>query len=199
MKASLEIRNIDFLENLFSKFKPQLSNIEFIGTVSVFSFFFESEKELDDNWEVITSSIAAYYQSEFDDDTMEFERWNIYILFLVKKNVSNQLKYKIENDKFSSRKIIQDNISDSINIDSISQLIQGHIINNDLDISEPIDIIEQSIGSTYSNNSKIYKLVENSNLKISGRSIDKEELDSLYQQIIKEINDEIQEGRNTSF
>lgn len=191
MKALLDVENIDFLEHLFPRFKPQLSKIDFIGTISIFSFFFESEKELYDNWEVITSSIAAYYQSELDDETKEFERWNIYIIFFVRGNVSNQLKYKIENDKFSSRKIVKDNISDSINTNLISKLISEHIVNSDLDISK-LDNMEQiDVNSTYSNDSKIYQLIENSNLKISGRNTDKEELENLYQQIIKEVKDEI--------
>lgn len=191
MKALLDVENIDFLEHLFPRFKPQLSKIDFIGTISIFSFFFESEKELYDNWEVITSSIAAYYQSELDDETKEFERWNIYIIFFVRVNVSNQLKYKIENDKFSSRKIVKDNISDSINTNLISKLISEHIVNSDLDISK-LDNMEQiDVNSTYSNDSKIYQLIENSNLKISGRNTDKEELENLYQQIIKEVKDEI--------
>ena len=191
MKALLDVKNIDFLEHLFPRFKPQLSKIDFIGTISIFSFFFESEKELYDNWEVITSSIAAYYQSELDDETKEFERWNIYIIFFARGNVSNQLKYKIENDKFSSRKIVKDNISDSINTSLISKLISEHIVNSDLDISK-LDNMEQiDVNSTYSNDSKIYQLIENSNLKISGRNTDKEELENLYQQIIKEVKDEI--------
>ena len=191
MKALLDVENIDFLKHLFPRFKPQLSKIDFIGTISIFSFFFESEKELYDNWEVITSSIAAYYQSELDDETKEFERWNIYVIFFVRGNVSNQLKYKIENDKFSSRKIVKDNMSDSINTNLISKLISEHIVNSDLDISK-LDNMEQiDVNSTYSNDSKIYQLIENSNLKISGRNTDKEELENLYQQIIKEVKDEI--------
>jgi hypothetical protein len=188
MKAlSIITEKVDFLDNSLSQFNPQLSKIEFIGTISVFSFFFESEKELDENWERITNSIAVYYQSEFEDETREFERWNIYILFLIKESVSTQLKYKIENDKFSSRKIIQDNISDS---NSISELISKHVINNDIDISI-IDNNTDNINPTYSNDSKIYGLVESSNLKISGRGTNKNELDNLYQQIIKEVKNEI--------
>lgn len=199
MKASLTTENVTFLDELFPTFNPLLSKIEFIGTVSVFSFIFESENMLSQAWESITGTIASYYQSKLEEEGKDFERWNIYILFIVKKEVCTQLKYKIENDKFSSRKIVQDKMSNTINVDSISKLIWRHILNSDLDISEPTDIIESTnTGSTYSNNSKIYQLVENSNLKISGRGTDKEELDVLYQQIIKEISDEIQESRNTS-
>ena len=199
MKISLITEKLDFLDELYPTFNPLLSKIEFIGTVSVFSFIFDSENMLSQNWESITGTIASYYQSKIEDKGRDFECWNIYILFIVKEEVSTQLKYKIENDKFSSRKIVQDKMSNSINADLISQLIWEHIVNSDLDISEPAEIIEStSIDSTYSTNSKIYQLIENSNLKISGRSTDKEELDGLYQQIIKEISNEIQEGRNTS-
>ncbi|WP_080904028.1 ABC-three component system middle component 1 [Parabacteroides sp. Marseille-P3160] len=199
MKTSLITEKLDFLDELYPTFNPLLSKIEFIGTVSVFSFIFDSENMLSQNWESITGTIASYYQSKIEDKGRDFECWNIYILFIVKEEVSTQLKYKIENDKFSSRKIVQDKMSNSINADLISQLIWEHIVNSDLDISEPAEIIEStSIDSTYSTNSKIYQLIENSNLKISGRGTDKEELDGLYQQIIKEISNEIQEGRNTS-
>lgn len=199
MKTSLITEKLDFLDELYPTFNPLLSKIEFIGTVSVFSFIFDSENMLSQNWESITGTIASYYQSKIEDKGRDFECWNIYILFIVKEEISTQLKYKIENDKFSSRKIVQDKMSNSINADLISQLIWEHIVNSDLDISEPAEIIEStSIDSTYSTNSKIYQLIENSNLKISGRGTDKEELDGLYQQIIKEISNEIQEGRNTS-
>lgn len=196
MKTSLITEKINFLDELFPTFNPLLSKIEFIGTVSVFSFIFESENMLNQNWESITGTIASYYQSKLEEKGKDFERWNIYILFIVKEEVSTQLKYKIENDKFSSRKIVQDKMFNTITKDSISQLIWEHIVNSDLDISD--DKTKQSRNSIYSNNSKIYQLVENNNLKISGRTTDKEELDGLYQQILKEISNEIQEGRNTS-
>ncbi|MPM22696.1 hypothetical protein SDC9_69154 [bioreactor metagenome] len=199
MKISLKTEKLDFLDELYPTFNPLLSKIEFIGTISVFSFIFDSENILSQNWKSITGTIASYYQSKIEDEGRDFECWNIYILFIVKEEVSAQLKYKIENNKFSSRKIVQDKMSNSINADLISQLIREHIVNSDLDISEPAEIIEStSIDSTYSTNSKIYQLIENSNLIISGRGTDKEGLDSLYQQIIKEIRNEIQEGRNTS-
>jgi len=189
---------VDFLDNLYSKFDPQLFKVELIGTVSVFSFIFESEEILNKNWGVITNSIASYYQSEFEKDGRDFEKWNIYILFLVKNPVSIQLKYKIENDKFSSRKIVQDNLSENINEDFIKNLINKHIVINDIDMFETDNAKSLNRNSAYSNNSKIYGLIENNNSKIYGRGNKKEKLDNLYQQIIKEIRDEIQKSRNTS-
>jgi hypothetical protein len=199
MKGLLEVKNIDFLDGLFAKFKPQLSKIQFVGTISVFSFCFKSEIELNDNWEIITSSIAANYQSEFEEEETEFERWNIYILFLVKGCVSNQLKYKIENDKFSSRKIIQDGINEELNSNSVSDLILKHIINSDLDISIIDNKDTTGKISTYSNDSKIYQLIEASSesetfMKKADKKAEKNKFEILYQKIIKEVKNEIQKS-----
>lgn len=197
MKASLITNNVEFLNNLFSEFTPFPLRVNFMGEISVFSFLFETEDYLNDNWGKITSSIASYYQSVFENEENEFERWNIYILFLVKNSVGIQLKYKIENDKFSSRKIIIDNVKEDLNKDLVTGLIAKYIINSDLVMSGFENSNAYRGDAIYSNDSKIYQLIDNSNLKISGRGANKVELDSLYQQIIKEINDEIQEGRNT--
>jgi len=218
MKKLSKIENIDFLEHFYSEFKPRLSKEQYVGTISVFSFFFESEADLNDKWEFVTSSIAVDYQSELEDEDQEFERWNIYIFFIVKESISDQLKYKIENDKFSCRKIVQDNIDESSYEDSIKEMIQKNIVNSDLN-SSLID--ENSSGKIppYSSDSTIYKLVDEYSLlnsrkragrvenagaraverfgtrkrgrKGANKGINKEEPDSLYQQIIKEIKDEI--------
>jgi hypothetical protein len=196
MKASLiKTENIDFLDELFPQFTPQLSKIEFVGIISVFSFFFETENLLNDNWEPITSSIGSYYQSELDDEESEFERWNIYILFIVKEPVNIQLKYKIENDKFSSRKIVQENFTHALNTDGVSELIAKHILNSDLSISELNDSQTSERILTYSSDSKIYRLIE---AKMPDKSTAKEGIETLYQQIKNEIQNEIQKSRNTS-
>jgi hypothetical protein len=198
MKASLITENIDFLDELFPQFNHHLSKIEFVGTISVFSFFFETENLLNDNWEAVTNSIGSYYQSYFESEEQEFERWNIYILFLVKESVRIQLKYKIENDKFSCRKIVQDKITQNLNEDLIHQLIDKYIINDDLDCSILANSETINQNSSYSNDSKIYALIENNNLTASGKATNKDGIEGLYQQIIKEVEHEIQESRNTS-
>ena len=196
MKVSLKTKNAEFL-GAYSLLNPKLSKIEFGGTISVFSFVFGTESSLSDNWEFITSLIGAYYQSEFENEDNEFEQWNIYILFLVKELVSTQLKYKIENDKFSCRKIVQDKIVD-VSDDRIHKFIEKHIINKDLNrfTFENQEVSDKSLN--YVNNSEIYKLIEGNNLKTFGKGADKDGLENLYQQIVKEIKDEIQESRNTS-
>jgi hypothetical protein len=72
----------------------------------VISVCIDNVADLELKWEKIDSSVAAIYQSKFEDD---FERWNLYLIFFVKECVPKVLKYKIDNDKFSSRKIVRDN------------------------------------------------------------------------------------------
>jgi len=194
MKASLKTKKVEFLSELYPQFEPQLHLAEFIGTISIFSFFLKNEDLLNKNWEAITSTIATYYQSIFEEHGEDFERWNIYILFLVKGSVNNQVKYKIENDKFSSRKIIKDNIGNILNSDSITKLILGCVINNDLDISVIDNTNDSKNKLTYINDSTIYKLIKDSNLKNTGKGNINESIISLYQQILKEVEDEIQKS-----
>ena len=183
--SSITTETVGFLDDLFPQFRPRLTKIEYIGTISVFTFYFEQSSDLHDHWKNMTNAIAAYYQAEFEEEDKAFERWNIYLFFLVKEPVRTQLKVRIENNKFSSRKIVLDNIPEYFSDELIYQLINEHIINSDLDCStEP----NRETG-TFSRDTAIYRIVENSNLQVSGKmvTVDKDELDNLYQQIIHTI------------
>jgi len=96
-----------------------------LGEGKVHAVFVEIDEELylKDNWIAITNTIALHFQSKFKED---FERWNLYLFFLLPKSlkIKDELKYTIENDTFSSRKIID--VAEA----SIDMLIQKHIHNN---------------------------------------------------------------------
>jgi hypothetical protein len=74
----------------------------------IFSALFETTKVLEDLWEVLNDDIAVDFQSTL---TIDVESWNIYVVYLVKEQVSRELKYKIEQDKFSCRKLVFDNFN----------------------------------------------------------------------------------------
>lgn len=61
--------------------------------------------ELEDKWKKIRNDIAMNCQRELTDD---FERWNFYIFYVLKmgEHIDENLKFKIEHDTLSSRKII---------------------------------------------------------------------------------------------
>ena len=81
----------------------------------IFTILVKNEFELESLWLNLTNAIAMYFQSELEKD---IEKWNIYVIFFVREKVSMDCKYKIEQDKYSSRKIVMDNIID-INLEEI--------------------------------------------------------------------------------
>ena len=68
---------------------------------------FMDVKELCVKWKDIRNELASKWQMGNLDD---FERWNFYLFYVVedKSKVNRSLKYEIEHDTVSSRKIIVD-------------------------------------------------------------------------------------------
>lgn len=63
---------------------------------------FNNEKDLNDYWKRIVDNVALYIQSKLENI---IELYNIYIIFFIEE-INEQLLYKIEQDKYSSRKIV---------------------------------------------------------------------------------------------
>lgn len=64
-----------------------------------------TEDELRETWRNYRNDFAVEYQT---DDIDEFERWNFYLFYVVdnKNAIDRSLKYEIEHDTISSRKIV---------------------------------------------------------------------------------------------
>ena len=64
-----------------------------------------TEDELRETWRKYRNDFAVEYQT---DDIDEFERWNFYLFYIVdnKNAIDRNLKYEIEHDTISSRKIV---------------------------------------------------------------------------------------------
>lgn len=82
-----------------------------------------SKESLQANWTKVSNFVALEFQNNLEND---FERWNIYLFFMHAFEINNDLKYMIENDTFSSRKIIITPIQD------MNEIINEHILNRDL-------------------------------------------------------------------
>lgn len=83
-----------------------------------------SEDELRAQWRNIRNNLAENYQM---DDIDDFERWNFYLFYVVKdkRELSRSLKYEIEHDTISSRKIIVS--KDELVEEDIESLISSYI------------------------------------------------------------------------
>lgn len=64
-----------------------------------------TEDELREPWRNYRNDFAIEFQT---DDIDEFERWNFYLFYVVdnKNAIDRSLKYEIEHDTISSRKIV---------------------------------------------------------------------------------------------
>lgn len=86
----------------FTTFKKDVFDIK--SNIDIFITTPMAWKQLAEKWTDIRDCIATGQRS-LDD---EFERWNYYLFYLVKDDgdIDVNLKYKIEHDTISSRKIV---------------------------------------------------------------------------------------------
>lgn len=107
-----------------------------------------SSDDLNKEWENIVDCFAVYFQTTLPS---EIERSNLYIIFFIGNEVSNELKMKIEYDRYSSRKIIvtekypksdsdKEKIVDNLifTIGDYQENAQTETLNNWLENNEPI-------------------------------------------------------------
>ena len=133
-------------------------------------------KFLSDNWKQGTNSIALNYQNHLKTS---FEKWNIYLFFLMSEPIEDvNLKYAIENNTFSSRKIVE---NDSL---SSEALIKKHI-NNELSL-EKDTFRTESIN--FLNHPIIYDVLKDKTIK--KKNILPEQLNLAYVELINKFRNE---------
>lgn len=93
--------------------------------IFIFTKVFENEEELINNWETINESIAIEFQSTLESDV---SIWNLYLILFVQGNVKLERKLEIEQDKYSTRKIVKDNFI----LDTEKKFIEEKLFNIDL-------------------------------------------------------------------
>jgi len=127
--------NID--ENLTELYGDSLSLFKDDETFGYNILIFNSDiKELANKWNKVASAVSMIYQANIET---EFEKWNLYIVFVCSDKVPKELKAKIENDKYSSRKIVEGNINVELTKEVINCIIKKHITHSDL-----IDIVDNT-------------------------------------------------------
>ena len=107
-----------------------LVKVEFGGIIPIALVQFVDNIELANNWKDFNSYLSGEYIASIKD---EFSKWNFYIFYFASDNVDKALKYEIENNKFSSRKIVIDNCHDLSEVE-INNVISEHITNDNIKI-----------------------------------------------------------------
>ncbi len=173
---------IEKLKVQFETFYFFLEFVEIINSISVFIIKVNtSETEFENKWKSITKEIAFGYQTKIET---EFLKWNMYIIFVCEENISKDLKYKIENNKFSCRKILEDNFSGNLNSEDVRKaLIEKHITNTDLILDS---VREYKEAENYIPKTKIWSIVDAAE-SLKG---DKKKQGTLLVQVTKFIENE---------
>ncbi|PRY11895.1 hypothetical protein CLV24_10920 [Pontibacter ummariensis] len=162
--------------------------IEYKGNVSVFVFYFEEESELEKTWSNVSGNVAGLYQAELAED---FDMWNIYMFYLCRSELSLALKYKIENDRFSSRKIVLDNYEEEISDIGINDIIDEHITNIDI-MYDPKEAKKLALSLDTGTDRIIWELIKDLSLKPGKKSL--HESEQILSQIEQNIKDEDQQS-----
>ena len=112
-----------FSEEIFTPIRPRISyyvkNIDNY-MCHLFCVKLDTIKELTTYWETLSAVVASNFQSQLEND---IELWNIYIIFFINDNITREVKYEIEQDKYSSRKIVFDYSTYSIINDDEEKLV----------------------------------------------------------------------------
>ncbi|WP_336931268.1 ABC-three component system middle component 1 [Acinetobacter tandoii] len=154
MKLLNEPKKVEFLDSEFQEFKFELysSYIEDKLFISCIVCWSNSIKDTITRWSEVQSILSLNYKSE-----REYARWNTYLIFLNEEKIPINEKYRIENDKFSARKIILDGLVKLPTISEVEQLINIELLGEDMYI-----INSESLCAEVSTliNPSIYELIK---------------------------------------
>lgn len=95
--------------------------------IYIFSIQLEDKSTLLQIHEELRDYIAIYFQSQFLEKNVE--RWNIYQFFFLKDKIDEVTKQLVEQDKFSTRKIVHDGFKKDLIDKEIITLINDELFN----------------------------------------------------------------------
>ena len=152
---SFKINKVEKLEadikQLFQVDDLIVGELSFGGLMPIIFVRFSSLDALAKTWKEFSSFLAAEFMTSIKD---EYAKWNFYIFYLSKENIEKQLKYEIENNKFSSRKILIENVN-SITEKEINLLISEHITNDNIQVG-----VENKQSLKFKKNTSLSKILD---------------------------------------
>lgn len=166
------------LQNEFLDISLEYREIKFGGIIPAFFINIKDEKTLTNQWKAITEFIAVHFQSSLRN---EFSVWNIYLFFILEQEVKDDLKYIVENDTFSSRKVIVFPQQD------IESIIQEHIKNDDTVVQSILDFEE----NPFQPNSSVWEVLSGISYNKNITKDIKNGLDEIIRKLQKVENDEV--------
>ncbi len=132
-------KEIDNKEEIYNKIRKSfdikniiIGNLIFGDNVPVIFIQFNDLNDLEKYWKEFNSFITAEYLTKLKND---FSKWNSYVFYLIENTVEKPLKYEIENNKFSTRKIVIESINQAVDDNTIKSILSEHIINDNIEFN----------------------------------------------------------------
>lgn len=136
MELFNEIDNIEEIYiqigNSFDIQNVIIGNLMFGDNIPVIFIQFKNLNDLEKYWKEFNSFITAEYLIKLKND---FSKWNSYVFYFTESTVEKPLKYEIENNKFSTRKIVIDAINQTVDNSMIKSILSEHIINDNIEFN----------------------------------------------------------------
>ncbi|MFA7378961.1 MAG: ABC-three component system middle component 1 [Bacteroidia bacterium] len=158
LKKDFPIKELVFGELLFG------------GVIPIVFVSFETLNDLNKNWKDFNGQISTDFVINLKE---EYSRWNFYIFYLSNESIEKQLKYEIENNKFSSRKIVIENVK-FITEKEINLLISEHITNDNMQIG-----VENKQSLKFKKNTSLSKILDKLSLNKKSDDDLQDALDSI--------------------
>jgi len=174
---SIKFLTSENIDNLRSEYNlNSLKVIKYDENTIIIFIDIKTNKSLEKEWKNINNIL-----SEDIDDFLEtfFMRWNVYCIYIIEDDVTKELKYKVENNTFFARKIVEDNYTLDLSEENIKNLISSHISFDDLDIRGTTPTKEP-----YLSNSLVYKKLLNLD------TLDENKIDDILKSLEKD-DDEV--------
>ncbi|PUZ26122.1 hypothetical protein DCC81_17950 [Chitinophaga parva] len=167
---------IDTLNAKFENLSVDYQELDYNGKIPVFFVRSKSLEDLTADWIKLVDVIAFDFQSQLTD---EFQIWNIYIFFIRPAGIEdmvnyNSLKLKIENDTFSSRKILVEDMENDV-------IINEHIVNGNVHFS--VDQVAPA-AVTFDANPILWSILEVKTLKKQKMTA---EASSAFEELLKQL------------
>jgi hypothetical protein len=175
-----EHKILDVLKSLHRVFDFSLYKGGKKEEFSIFVISVPSVEILDYEWEKIVSKIAVEYQTQLGKGP---ERWNIYLAFIAHFKIPRGLKYKIENDKYSSRKIVFDEIPKTEEESEITRRISKRIFELDINTQRSLDSSLKDLPGIL--DPKLHKVISGVNLDGQAKPI-KDEKKRIFKELLKD-------------
>jgi hypothetical protein len=115
---SAEYENIQF---------HMLRSDDHLSFISCIVCVCETAQVIIENWRAIQNTVAVYHQHSGG-----FDAWNMYLAFVSTESVAVWEKYEIENNKFSMRKIVLDNLQQSPSLEQLIIELENQLLGADL-------------------------------------------------------------------